>query len=656
MKHNIDELNLPKDSRNNQLEIISKNHFRPLFDVEKFVVKEEIIDNGIDFRFEIKKDNNILGFGFNFQLKSSESIKKNQDGSYSKNIETSNIEYLLSNGQPAFYGFYIEDEKTIYFTNLKKVIFELNAKNSNWQNQSNHTIRFIEKLDKVSIDEIFTIAFNEGLMQRKIQSVLAENFSLIEKKDKIIVDLDSNVITDSEITSYIEQYGLILIDNFRWTEVINLHNKSTVNSNKTPKYNLIIGMSYYYSGEYFKALDSFKESYKNIDSLDSSLKEYLLFFYYGLQRIMNIINEKDYEKATENFKENSDMYMYKQLELAISLMGKMYSSEDYTSKEFEEKINQIINTPNISKYISLQAKIELVQYKSEQLIFKLIPLIELGYLDLIESEFFKINKEYDFIMSKSKEFNSNFINHICSARHSRFIIHFDCILRRRQKSDFLDKVLPEILRNIETSYLYFREINHVGNELFVLTVLLEYYENLENEGKILEVYEILEKYKLQLGNQDFNKRIDFTTDEGTFTSFIVNSKKKIDRNIAEIESMRSELIELDKIEKESQIPQSIDTFTIELFPMGHFQFPKDKIDLFLKILKIENEKLKEQLKNMFTMVIPVINCYPNEIKKEGYLEGSLEYKGIDNYRNIYRIRKEMFDNKFYRRELKFGRN
>lgn len=655
MKHNIDKLNLPKDSRNIQLEILSKNYFRSLFDVEKFVVKEEAIDNGVDFRFEIKKNNNILGFGFNFQLKSSESVKKNQDGSYSKNIETSNIEYLLSNGQPAFYGFYIENEKTIYFTNLKKVIFELNAKNANWQSQPNHTIRFIEKLDKISIDEIYKIAFNEGLMQRKIQSTLAENFSLIEKKDKIIVDLESNVITDSEIISYIEQYGLILTDNFRWNEVINLHNKSTVNSNKTSKYNLIIGICFYYSGEYFKALDYFKESYKNIDLLDSALKEYLLFFYYGLQRIMNIINDKDYEKATENFKENSDMFMYKQLESAISLMGKMYSSEDYTSEEFEKKINQIITTPNISKYVKLQAKIELIQYKSEQLIFKLIPLIELGHLDLIEEEFFKINKEYDSIMTATKESNSNFINHICSARHSRFIIHFDSIVRRRQKSDFLDEVLPEILKNIETSYLYFREISHVGNELFVLTVLLEYYENLENEEKILEVHEVLEKYKLEIGNHDFNKRIDFTTDGGTFTSFIVNSKKEIDRKIAEVEQMRAELIELDKLEEKSSIIKYDTLNTIELFPMGYFQFPKDKTDIFFKILKIEDEKLKQQLENMFQMVIPVINCYQIEIKKEGSLEGNFEYKGIESYRNMYRIRKEMFENNFYRKELKFGR-
>lgn len=652
MKHDINDLNLPQDSRNSQLEIISKNYFRPLFDVTKFVAKEEVIDNGIDFRFEIKKNNYVLGFGFNFQLKSSESTKRNQDGSYSKSIKTSNIEYLLNNGQSAYYGFYIEEEKTIYFTSLKNVISELTTANPEWQKQPNHTIRFLTKLDNESIDNIYEIAFKEGLMQRKIQSKFAENLSFIKNENKIIIDFDSNVITDSEITSLIEKYGLTMVDNFQWVKIINLHKQST-NGNKTPKYNLVLGLSFYYSGEYFKALDFFKESYKNIDSLDSHLREYLIFVYYGLQRIMNIVNDEEYESITGTFKENSDMYMYKQLELATNLMGKMYTSENHVSQEFEEKIEQIINTPNISENIILFANIEKVQYQSEQLIFKLIPLIEFGNTQSIESHFFEINKIFDSIMNQSKELNSNFINHLCSIRHSRFIVHFDCIVRRRIKSELLEQVLPQILTNIELSYLYFREINHVGNELFALSVLLEYYENLEKEEKVSEVNELLEKYKIEYGNQDFNRRIDFTKNGGTFTSFIVRTKAKIDRNIDEIASLRNELIELDKTEKEIGFLNYQDANVIELFPIGHFQFPKSEMDTFLSILKVEDKKLRKQLKMMLKQFIPVINCYQNPIEKEGYLDGNFEYKGIESYRNMYRIRKEMFENKFYRKELKF---
>ncbi|MDP9959276.1 hypothetical protein [Chryseobacterium lathyri] len=280
-------------------------------------------------------------------------------------------------------------------------------------------------------------------------------------------------------------------------------------------------------------------------------------------------------------------------------------------------------------------------------------MIEFGNTQSIESHFFEINKIFDSIMNQSKELNSNFINHLCSIRHSRFIVHFDCIVRRRIKSELLEQVLPQILTNIELSYLYFREINHVGNELFALSVLLEYYENLEKEEKVSEVNELLEKYKIEYGNQDFNRRIDFTKNGGTFTSFIVRTKAKIDRNIDEIASLRNELIELDKTEKEIGILNYQDANVIELFPIGHFQFPKSEMDTFLSILKVEDKKLRKQLKMMLKQFIPVINCYQNPIEKEGYLDGNFEYKGIESYRNMYRIRKEMFENKFYRKELKF---
>lgn len=93
---------------------------------------------------------------------------------------------------------------------------------------------------------------------------------------------------------------------------------------------------------------------------------------------------------------------------------------------------------------------------------------------------------------------------------------------------------------------------------------------------------------------------------------------------------------------------------VELFPIGHFQFPKSETDTFLSILKVEDKKLRKQLKMMLKEFIPIINCYQNPIEKEGYLNGNFEYKGIDSYRNIFRIRKEMFANKFYRKKLKFG--
>lgn len=52
----LDEMDLPMASPNEELETISNNCFRPLFDVTKFEIRpEEYRDKGIDHQIEVKK-------------------------------------------------------------------------------------------------------------------------------------------------------------------------------------------------------------------------------------------------------------------------------------------------------------------------------------------------------------------------------------------------------------------------------------------------------------------------------------------------------------------------------------------------------------------------------------------------------------------------
>lgn len=654
MKHEIHNLNLPKDSRNQQLESISKDHFRPLFDADRFVLKEEFIDNGVDFRIELKLNGSVTGFGFNFQLKSTESIKPNSDGSYSKNLETSNIEYLLNNGQPAFYGFYIDQEKTIYYIDLKKIVSDLTEKNPDWQDQPNHTIRFAEKLDSNSVSTIYNIALTAGLMLRKVQSVLAESFGQIEKKDKIIIDLESNVVTDSEIVNKIEQYGLLLIDRCRWTDVIYLHKQATNTHNRSAKYNLIVGVSYYYSGEYFRSMDFLKDSYKNINVLEPYLKDYMLFFFYGLQRIMGFISEEEYEKITHSFEERGGISLHRKLEEATLLKITMGDSKDYSCPQFEAKIAEIITSPEATDYIKLLAKIEFTFYNSEKLVSQLIMMLEFGELAKAHQEFKLIHNEFHELMLESEKINSTFASHIAGLKHAIFVIHFDCILRRMEKSYSLDQLLSIIIKNLELTYDYFKVIHHVENEIYCLSVILEYYQNLENTEKIAYINDLFERYKIEYGNYDFNKKIDFTLNGGTFVTIIKDIEKKVEENHQLSERLRTEMIEMDQAEQAAGHSIEGNKHIITIMPLGNFQFPKDKIEIFFHILRITDDKLKNQLKNMFKFVIPIINCLPEKIEKEGPLRGMGEHRGMESIKAMHRIRKEMYEHKFPHIDLKFG--
>lgn len=100
------DMNLPKVNTNESLETISSNFFRPLLDVNKFEIRSETVrDKGIDFHIELKKeqsngDSVYTNFRFALKLKDTESIEANTDGSFSIQIDSSNINYLLNNGMP----------------------------------------------------------------------------------------------------------------------------------------------------------------------------------------------------------------------------------------------------------------------------------------------------------------------------------------------------------------------------------------------------------------------------------------------------------------------------------------------------------------------------------------------------------------------------
>ena len=115
-----------------------------------------------------------------------------------------------------------------------------------------------------------------------------------------------------------------------------------------------------------------------------------------------------------------------------------------------------------------------------------------------------------------------------------------------------------------------------------------------------------------------------------------------------IEQLRLELIHIDKNEEYENLNKE-DYFKLTLFPIGDFFVPKNNLEQFFEIFEIKKNKLREQFKSMFDLgVVPVVNTYVFPIKQEGFLQGNLEYKGFENYLNMFNARKKFFENKFYK--------
>lgn len=361
------EIPLPESSSNEELEIKSRKKFEALFDEQRFILKPEIIDNGVDYRIELKLLNKKLGFGINTQLKSKEKAFENNDGSYSKTIESKNIHYLLNNGQPAYYVFYISETDQFYFEHLNEVIKSLSEKKSDWFDQPNHNIRFHKILDDNAINEIYKEGIDYG---SKIRDLILKTIyiqSNLPKSDSIIIDVQGNVITENEIRSHILESGIKYVNNANWKYVIELHEKTTISPSTNPKYNFIIGISYFYNGTLMDSLAYLNKSLQRISDLQENLKEYLYYHIYTVKFTIGFFNNTEYSDLINNLALGSNLALHLKYENAKSEF--LYANDDFQQKvaKFANELNSIMNDTNASSNTRLICGAELIFCKGIEL-------------------------------------------------------------------------------------------------------------------------------------------------------------------------------------------------------------------------------------------------------------------------------------------------
>jgi hypothetical protein len=290
----IDDMDLPKANVNEELETLSENYLLPLFEPSKFeLCTKDKRDKGIDFTYEIKRNNKHTGFRFILQLKATESICPNKsDGSFSKSIETSNINALLNNGSPAFYVLFDATTKTFYYESLLVFFAYISNNALDWGKQGSHVLRFSKKLSSDGIDLIYDTVLKHGIRQRDLVERSVYISSGFNKSDRISIDADFTVTDDAEIRKLIEHLGFDLLNEGKWREILLMHKRATGNVAKTSLYNLILGIANYYEGSRWDAL-SFLNTACNLQTgLNEELKMLLSYFDTTIRYSIGIFNEE----------------------------------------------------------------------------------------------------------------------------------------------------------------------------------------------------------------------------------------------------------------------------------------------------------------------------------------------------------------------------
>jgi hypothetical protein len=600
MNHNLDEMALPQSSRNQELEVISQRIFEPLFDVERFVLDGKIIDNGIDYHCELKYKGNVTGFGFNFQLKSKEKNEPLKNGTYSKSFELSNIQYLINNTHPAFYGFYIVESDSFFYEYLDEFIANLKTNNTDWEKQQNHTLNFYKKLDKQAVDKIYDIVLERGMLFRKINSSLVDRLTQSHLSSNIIIDFNDNVTSENEIINILEKFGFELINQSNWNKVIELHNK-TIHSRKfSAKYNMIVGLAYYYTSDYLTSLKYLKDAIRDEQNLVIELQNHLVFIISSIKLLLFMITKEEYEKIISTIKPDKHISFHIEIDKAIEdLKEKIFKTENFRVEEFEDCLKSIISNIDASLHVKLRAKSELLIYEGNIAIqkynrhicrinaFEESLFVNYEYRKKINNElhslFSDIEHQYSMLFEEIKASNNHFAYYYLLTNKQKYDFHkystFE-ILKLVKEPIIIDysENYDKILNLLESCLEFFTKIGHIENQLFTKSIKYEVLHYLKRyELADFLINELEESVEL-IDINNLKNQLDFIKNGGTNHQML---QKLLDDSINHpkemIEQLRLELIHIDKNEEYENLNKE-DYFKLTLFPIGDFFVPKNNLE------------------------------------------------------------------------------
>ena len=267
---------LPRSDRNSELQELSLNLFRSALPPDKFVFRDERTnDLGVDGSLELKIRSRGTNLRAQVQLKATESIQSNQDGSISVQVTTANLNYLL-NGPSPLYVLALFPSGELRFLWARDERLRLDSVNQNWLRQDYVTIRFRNRLDADSIDEIHERIQKEARLQRSVTEALAT----ASNTDSVIVSIDpvDLKLTDPlKAQTILESSGTLIVTAGYPEEIHNLTRLLDLQTARLPRILLVRAYADYMLGRYPGAYALLSEAMMRPNELSLEDKQFLEF-------------------------------------------------------------------------------------------------------------------------------------------------------------------------------------------------------------------------------------------------------------------------------------------------------------------------------------------------------------------------------------------
>ncbi|WP_394676111.1 DUF4365 domain-containing protein [uncultured Sphingobacterium sp.] len=554
MSHNIA---LPKSSRQEELETISRNRLSLKFDPSLFELRSENQrDKGIDFIGEIKQNGVYTNFRFAIQLKSTESSKKLKDGSITYPIEVSNLNYLVNFGIPSYYILYDYPADQFYMESVGEVYRSFFDKYNSKKTPKTYKVKFRQALDHAKINMIFKEAFDFGSVQRNVGMHLRFNSNEGGKLKGIVIDGIQEVYSIDQNIAFIENYGYELLNQHAFSQIIEIEERSHPRDNASATFNMVCGIAYYHQHDLLKAINFLKLAYSELNSLHPEDQTMVTYTLIQAKYLLGIIGKDQFSKEIERIVENENAGSFLQFE---NLYNKCFEGNEFRAeqiKKYYDGVTKILdNNPQFAD-MRIVAYAHVLKAEAKLLLHELVGnyLTTIGrkvdaYRDLLIAEWSKLDEQYNHQLKELVKFakeNYNFLA-VCNLLGEKIEWEFTKtyyfhsfsnwnketlsinIDIRIEDRDFLLLLLNDLDPILDT----YDKLQHRRNQFHCLVLRFEILHFLgmkhEAEDCLNLMRRLIEAYELNSLGKDIDKLTNGNTRSYLFMEKLVNQRATLDR-------------------------------------------------------------------------------------------------------------------------------
>ncbi|MBZ0116542.1 MAG: DUF4365 domain-containing protein [Sandaracinaceae bacterium] len=281
---------------------------------DRFVVRDEAEDYGVDVSIEVLCAGSATNCRAQVQLKARSGLSPNADGSFSVPIEVSNLNYLL-NGPCPVYILYRPESDELFFAFALDEQRRHHAQDSSWMTAGTVTIRFATRLDAGSFGSFAERIIGEAQRHRQLRDAVAA--ATPGRPHRLELADDVGVLTAEEARRVLLQHGLSIVSwgfSSRVLDVLGLLPQSDVRASATLL--LVRGHAEFSNGHYLSAQASLREAAAKSRDLGADDAHFLTYLLYTVEFALGELTPAAFRERCDAWRESASAHLALQYDLA----------------------------------------------------------------------------------------------------------------------------------------------------------------------------------------------------------------------------------------------------------------------------------------------------------------------------------------------------